>query len=148
MPTAQDVANMLLSWANRDGDLITNLKLQKLVYYIQAWHLVHFKKPLFNDVIEAWDLGPVIPTLYRCFKKFRYSAIKYTNTGNEQDAFTKKQLEYLVIAYDTFIKYSAHELVNMSHNETPWKIAFEKTDKIISHKSMKDYYSKLLTQNG
>jgi uncharacterized phage-associated protein len=145
LATANDVANIFLSWANDDGDLITNLKLQKLIYYAQAWHLVHFDKPLFNDVIEAWEFGPVIPDTYHQFKKFGYSAIKYKKTGDEKKVFTKNQLSYLIDVYDTFIKYSAHELVNMTHNEKPWRKAYNSADKTISLKLMKEYYSKLLT---
>jgi len=66
--TAQDVTDLMLYWANRDGDLISNLKLQKLLYYAQAWHLVNFDVPLFGDSIEAWDFGPVIPNVYRQYK--------------------------------------------------------------------------------
>jgi uncharacterized phage-associated protein len=50
---AIDVAKYFLNWANNKGDLITNLKMQKLLYYAQAWYLVNFKKPLFSDPIEA-----------------------------------------------------------------------------------------------
>lgn len=148
MATAVDVAKVFLLWANAEGDLITNLKLQKLIYYTQAWHLVHFSKPIFDDIIEAWEHGPVIPNLYHSFKRFGYSAIKYKEEGSEESVFTKNQISYLKSVYNTFIKFSAHELVNMSHNEDPWKKATQKADKIISHKSMKDFYSNLLRANG
>jgi len=139
------VANLFLGWANNEGDLITNLKMQKLLYYAQAWHLVYFKKPLFREAIQAWEFGPVVPKVYTEFKKFGYKPIKYDNTGKEKAPFTKQQLEYLTTCYDTFIKFSAHELVNMVHNEAPWKLTFNKKPySVIDHQVMKVFYSKLL----
>jgi len=144
MSSCIDVANLFLSWANRDGDLITNLKLQKLLYYAQAWHLVHLKKCLFNETIEAWELGPVVPVAYKEFKRFSFRPIEYKNNNHEEKRFTKEQLNFLVTCYSTFIKFPATELVNMSHNEDPWKNAYASPSKIISHHSMQKYYSELL----
>lgn len=144
MVTAKKVANLFLAWANEDGDLITNLKLQKLLYYAQAWHLVFFDEPLFSDSMEAWDWGPVVTTLYHEYKKYRYGAIVYKNNGNEKNNFTPDQMEYLKAFYNKFIGYSAHELVNMTHNETPWENASkQRGNKKISLNSMKTYYSSL-----
>jgi uncharacterized phage-associated protein len=151
MADAINVAELFLSWAHRDGDLITNLKMQKLLYYAQAWHLVNFnKKPLFNDGIEAWDFGPVIPSVYHEYKTFGYRPIPHAITKNEEAPFTPDQMEYLELLYDKFIRFSAHELVNMSHNEDPWKKAFNSDlyPKIISHEEMTKYYSKLLDNSN
>jgi uncharacterized phage-associated protein len=146
MVSCLDVSNLFLAWANREGEVITNLKMQKLLYYAQAWHLVHFKKPLFPETIEAWDFGPVVPSAYHNYKDFGCSPIAYKATGKEENSFTKNQIEYLTVFYDKFIKFSPHELVNMSHNEIPWKSAFKKLSitKIISHDVMKRYYENLL----
>ena len=140
---AIDVANYILSIANRDGDLISNLKLQKLLYYAQAWYLVNYNVPLFNERIEAWELGPVVREVYSHFKRFKSSPITYTVTGEESNCFTNKQVNYLNEFYDVFSKYTAHELVNMTHNEAPWKEAFE-AGYNISEKTMKEYYSAVL----
>ena len=88
MISSVDVANLFLSWANRDGDLITNLKMQKLLYYAQAWHLVYFKKPLFCDSIKAWSFGPIATDAYYAFKKFGYSPIQHKETGSEKEKFS------------------------------------------------------------
>jgi len=142
--SAIDVAKLFLCWANNDGDLITNLKIQKLLYYAQAWHLVYFRKPLFIENVEAWDFGPVIHEAYNHFKKFGSRSIRYKETGEEKSGFNKNQLMFLKDLYDVFIKYAAHELVNMTHNEEPWRKAYKSTDKIISHDSMKSFYSNVL----
>ena len=70
--THRDVAEYFLALANETGGTITNLKLQKLVYYAQAWHLANFDKPLFDAKFEAWVHGPVIPGLY---EEYRVSVI-------------------------------------------------------------------------
>ncbi|MGD9576708.1 MAG: Panacea domain-containing protein [Syntrophorhabdus sp.] len=144
MVKAKDVATLFLSWANTEGDLITNLKMQKLLYYAHAWHLANFHKPLFADRIEAWDLGPVIPSLYHDYKKYGGAPIRYKVIGKEHERFSSEQLDYLQAFYDRFIRFSAHELVNMSHNEQPWKTAFRSRTKLIDDDSMEQYYSALL----
>jgi len=144
MSSCIDVAKLFLSWANRDGDLITNLKIQKLLYYAQAWHLVHFKKNLFDEPIVAWELGPVVPVAYKEFKRFSFKPIEYKKNDKEEKGFTKEKLSFLNNCYSTFIKFPAHDLVNMSHNEDPWKIAYSTPSKIISYSSMQEYYSELL----
>lgn len=140
IPTAVDVSNLFLSWANRDGDVITNLKMQKLLYYAQAWHLVILNKPLFGDMIEAWEFGPVIPTAYRFFKKSGARPISYKSTGSESSVFTSAQMEFLKEFYGKFIGLSAHALVNATHNESPWIEAFDSGTNI-SLKAMKDFYT-------
>ena len=122
LPTlsASDVAYLFLAWANKDGDLISNLKMQKLLYYAQAWHLVHFDQPLFNNSIEAWEFGPVVPSVYHEFKVFGSSPIEYSEKTDVESLFREDQLEFLKEFYGTFIKFTAHELVSMTHAEKPW----------------------------
>lgn len=142
-PTAISVANIILHWANNDGELVTNLKMQKLLYYAQAWHLVNFNKPLFEESIEAWQLGPVVRSAYDVFKKYGNGPIKYKDEGGkEAEVFTSQQREFLKQFYDVYIRLKAHELVNMTHNEDPWKTAF-KLGVTIDEKEMKDFYTVL-----
>ncbi len=71
MHSVIDVANYFLSLVNEDqGEGITNMKMQKLVYYAQGFSLAMLNKPLFEEPIEAWQYGPVVPTLYHAFKKY------------------------------------------------------------------------------
>lgn len=142
--SALDVAKYFLQKANNDGDLITNLKIQKLLFYAQAWHLVNFNVPLFKEEIEAWNLGPVIREVYDAFRVYGATPIKYEETGRETEVFTDEQKNYLDEFYDIFSKFSAHELVNMSHSEPPWKEGVKAWHKVISPESMKKYYSSLI----
>jgi len=69
MKTCFDVANYFLKRQDPDaGDLMSNLKLQKLVYYAQGFHLAMENSPLFNEPIEAWEHGPVCVPLYHKYK--------------------------------------------------------------------------------
>src|SRR5262245_19575381 len=95
MVSYQEVAYVFLKWAYSEGEIISNLKMQKLLYYAQAWHLVFFNKPLFKEEIEAWDLGPVVSEAYQEFKSFGNDPLNYELDGTEEKPFTKPQLEYL-----------------------------------------------------
>ena len=144
--SALEVAKYLLNIANKEGDLISNLKLQKLLYYAQAWYLVNHDMPLFKEPIEAWALGPVVKEVYSQFKKFKASPINYQSTNQEAQVFTRKQIRYLDEFYDVFSKFTAHELVNMTHNDSPWKETFEKNENEIPLEAMKKYYTKALKE--
>jgi len=73
--SAKTVANYFLDLAWRDGVPIDPLKLQKLVYLAHGWSLVLLKRPLIREPFEAWNYGPVVPSLYRAFQKFGASPI-------------------------------------------------------------------------
>src|SRR5260221_3271487 len=70
-----DVADYFIRLANETGSFISNLKLQKLVYYAQAWHLGIKGAPLFQEDFQAWVHGPVIPELYQKYKSFAWQPI-------------------------------------------------------------------------
>jgi uncharacterized phage-associated protein len=144
MVKAHDVAKLFLKWARENGDTITNLKIQKLLYYAQAWYLVNYGRRLFDDDIEAWELGPAIRSIYGKWKKFNSMPIQYTPNGKEGDAFEKHQFEFLVEFYRIFSSFSSTALVSMTHNEDPWKKAFVSGENnIISPSFMKEYYTKI-----
>ncbi len=139
---AIDIARYFLCKANLDGDTITNLKMQKLLYYAQAWYLVNFDEPLYEDSIEAWYYGPAIHNIYTTFKKFGYKPIVYSHTEKEVEVFDKRQLDYLDHFYSKFIDYSAHTLSRATHKEDPWKDARARGDEYIENEAIKKYYKK------
>ena len=154
--SAGDVADLFLYWAAREGDVITNLKMQKLLYYAQAWHLVHFGHPLFRDDIEAWEYGPVVPAIYRKYKVHGNQPIpcdgnleKLEKKGTTIEAlFSTNQLEYLRELYSQFNAYTAHQLANMTHVEDPWKNTFRRGGSfVINPETMRKYYQKVLAES-
>ena len=66
----EQIANQLLINAADSGELMTNMKLQKMLYYQQGFHLAYFETPLFDEDIEAWMYGPVVPSMYEKYKEF------------------------------------------------------------------------------
>src|ERR1035437_5552959 len=73
--TASDVAKYFISSFQKKKKEISNLKLQKLLYYAQAWHLALYDAPLFDDKIEAWVHGPVVPGVFREYKRFVWNPL-------------------------------------------------------------------------
>ena len=140
MAELQQVAAYILNKANNDdaGDLISNLKLQKLVYYANGFHLAIFDTPLFHEGIDAWQHGPVVPELYREFKAFGRDAIKTPHYFNPEQ-LTDDVKELLDEVYEVYGQFSAWKLRNMTHEETPWKEADE-AGSFISETSMKEYF--------
>ena len=68
MVSAQDVADYIIWSSHESGSFISNLKLQKLLDYVQAWHLAVFGRPLFAEKLQAWLRGPAIPEIYRRYQ--------------------------------------------------------------------------------
>jgi uncharacterized phage-associated protein len=125
MPTSLDAAKFFLSACDVDaGDLISNLKMQKLVYYAQGVHLATTGKRLFDEDIEAWEHGPVAPKLYDEFKKFGDKAIDldFLDFSGYDKVLTEEQLEILADVYLTYGKFSAWALKDKTIEESPWKI--------------------------
>ena len=126
----------------REG--ITNLKLQKILYLAQAYYLAKFKKPLFNDKIEAWQYGPVIPNVYQEYKGNLNNPI--TIPENEA-SILEDDKEVLKRIWDLFGKYSTTKLVNITHSHRPWIEASKSKNKEITQKSIRDYYTPLFVVN-
>ncbi len=140
MAELKQIAAYILNKANSDdaGDLISNLKLQKLVYYAQGFHLVIFGSVLFQEPIDAWQHGPVVEDLYHEFKQFGRNAIP-TPEYFDAEKLTTDQKELLDEVYEVYGQFSAWKLRNMTHQEAPWKEADE-TGSFISDKSMTEYF--------
>jgi uncharacterized phage-associated protein len=144
--TVDKVADYILWFNHHIGGLITNLKLQKMVYYAQAWYLALYNKALFDDDFEAWVHGPVQPHLYQRFKKFRWDPIGYNPPYIDLPEHIKEHIKEVM---EVFSDYSAYTLEKMVHNEAPWRNARrgllhdEPSNNIISKDDMRDFYKKL-----
>lgn len=121
-----NVAKFFIKMANADeNDTITNLRLNKLLYFAQAWHLVRYDSPLFQDDFEAWNLGPVIPCVYRKYKNYGKNNIDFIAEDYDSDVFCSNELDLLFDVLDYYNKYSTSELVNMTHLKgSPWDNVF------------------------
>ena len=120
------------------GDSISNMKLQKLLYYAQGFALAILGKPLFEDDFEKWAYGPVLPVVYNKYKAFGSEAIPRPEGASLQD-YTDDERKLLDEVYYTFGQYSAWALSEMSHATAPWRDA--ELGRIISKDSMKTYFA-------
>ncbi len=143
---ARRIADAIISISRENKSEITNLKLQKLLYYAQAWYLVFNARPLFGENIEAWVHGPVVAKVFGDFKHLRWSAIDIPGTPANSEEIN----DHLKEVWGAYGKFSATELERMTHSESPWRdargslSADEPSRNLISHVSMKEYYSSLL----
>lgn len=146
-----DVADFLLCFSKKHGDVLTNLKLQKLLYYSQAWYLVIFGDVLFDEQIEAWVHGPVVYSVWDRFKVYQWSPI--TEEPRETNLPLRVK-EHLIEIFRVFGKYTAYDLELMTHKEEPWKKARhglpvdEASNNVIAVSDMKEFYLKLANNNG
>jgi len=138
MASVKNVANYILSLSNPDvGDYISNLKLQKLLYYAQGYHLAIFNKPLFEDEIEAWEYGPVVRSMYYAFRESGSSAIEPPSKIDDSE-FSDDQKDLLKEVYDVLGQFSALKLMDMTHKEPPWRNTPK--NNTISHAELKEYF--------
>ncbi|MGN6275319.1 MAG: Panacea domain-containing protein [Solirubrobacterales bacterium] len=139
MASAHDVAKYILE---RQGSVST-WKLQKLVYYTQAWHLVWAEKPLFQDRIEAWANGPVVPALYNQHRG-QFSVSKWRKGDAEK--LTEREKKTVDRVLEAYGNLSGQQLVRLTHNEGPWLEArqglasTERSNAQISLESMSAFY--------
>ena len=136
-----DVANYFLTLVDHEAeDCISNLKLQKLCYYAQGFFLSLHGKRLFDETLQAWQHGPVIPNLYQKYKEFGASCLIPDKGFNIQN-LPKEITEFLDDIYAEFGQYSAWRLRDMTHAETPWLSSYnKKKDDIISDDEMKKFF--------
>lgn len=144
MMPAHDVAKYFVSLVDEEaGDSITNLKLQKLLYYAQGVNLALNDAPLFVEPIEAWTHGPVVPRVYRAYKQHGGEAIPIERVN--LDLYPKDIRELLDEVYEVFGQFSAAKLRAMTHSESPWKDT--PPGAVISPESMKAYFKTVVTRD-
>ena len=138
MLTPQDVADYFLCQVDEDaGDNISNLKLQKLLYYAQGFHLALFNVPLFANPVHAWEHGPVVPDIYHKYKQFGANAIPAPSQVDFAK-FSKQDKELLNEVFKVFGQFSAWKLREMTHVEPPWKTT--KMGSVIPRKELAKYF--------
>ncbi len=149
MTKALDVARYLLRIAapteDEDSDYLTHLRLQKLLYYAQAWHLAAYDKPLFAGTIEAWRNGPVVRELYPSFSQYKSNVIP-PSEGDDAPELSERDKFFIRTVWGEYKNYSASALRDMTHSEKTWQQAFSAskssgTDVEITHDAMRDFFS-------
>ena len=151
-----DVCRHTINYSNDMNYGISNLKLQKVIYFIQAFFLISTSEPCFKEKIEAWDFGPVVPEAYREYNQFGSSNIprvSYIVEFDSEDIWNstvkryednsiceddQKRIEEVV---DKFSEYSATDLVAITHDQAPWKDAYvPRMNNEITVNAIKEYF--------
>lgn len=137
-----DIAEYFIGLAHDTGSFVSNLKLQKLVYYAQAWHLALYESPLFAEDFQAWIHGPVIPSLYQKYKPFGWQPI----SAEVNPDLPKATVQFLNDVADEYFACDAYELEQMTHAEFPWMQARRglppdaPSEAVIQKRWMQEYY--------
>ena len=133
---AIDIANKIISKTDLEhGDTISNLKLQKMMYYQQGFHLAYFGTPLFDEDIVAWQYGPVVPSVYKEYKSFESNSI---STSKEGISLSDDEEELFNNVYEEYNQFSAVALMKMTHEESPWKTT--EINSVISRDKMMAFF--------
>lgn len=136
--TAKQISRDVILYANQAECSVTNLKLQKTLYYLQGYYSKYFDEPLFSDEFEHWPYGPVVPSVYFEYCQFGAGAISvnafetpFSDFGNDE----KKAIRKVV---NECLHQTARSLVNKSHKEAPWLDA--NPSEIIPFSAIKHYF--------
>jgi uncharacterized phage-associated protein len=145
-PSVNMVADWFLSRVDREaGDAITHLKLQKLLYFAQAWYLANKGKPLFAAKFQAWAHGPVVREIYDRFKGQGWAGLE---APEQPPKLGKATVDYLEQVFGIYGKFGAKHLEELTHQHAPWVEArggidpAARCETVISEESMRDYYGK------
>ncbi|WP_072684032.1 Panacea domain-containing protein [Holdemania sp. Marseille-P2844] len=150
----KDVARYIINYCNDSNIPVSNLKLQKLLYFVQGVSFAAFGEACFTSEFEAWSFGPVMPEVYHEFKVFGSNSIPKVETYYDftdphdivktfdesvLDSNTKLLVELVV---KMFKNYSSTKLVSMTHAQAPWADVYEPDQKSIkiTNESIKKYF--------
>lgn len=147
--SAKDVAGylILLAAADEESEYLSPMRLQKLLYYVQGWHLARAGHPIFGEKLKAWANGPVVPQVWHQFRNYGREGISLKESSNPQLSDGEKL--FIDRVWDIYKDYSAISLSKMTHEEPPWKEARngllpeESSDKEITQVSMRRYFKSI-----
>lgn len=155
-----NVSRYVINYSNIKKYGVSNLKLQKLLYFIQAYFLIVNKETCFKEDIEAWDFGPVVPAAYHEYRLFGSSNIpsiksytvieknyndifqsKIKKIEFDETCISKNDRKLIEEVVDKFSDYSAADLVRMTHVQTPWMSAHGRgRNAIITIEAIRSYF--------
>lgn len=131
---------------NREvGEVVTHLRVQKLLYFAQAWHLLALERPLFNEDMQAWAHGPVVPSVFHALKEHGWQPLPLDGDSSGIDADSLEILEQVV---DIYGDYTAKRLERMTHEEEPWIATRgdlapeERCERAIPQQLIRDFYQR------
>lgn len=160
---AREVANFILDVCDKKSQPITNLELQKIMFFCHVWSLVTLKKPLIKNNFEAWQHGPVIQYVYRDFKKYKKSpitgrALKINKKNGKREVakydFNSQTINFLTNIIDFYSQLGAYHLVKLTHEaDGPWDRVWNSQNQTsigmeIANNAIIEHYSKTISANS
>lgn len=136
---ALQLSEYIIRRASERGQFVTNLKLQKTLYYVQGYLLRVYPEAAFNDEICHWQYGPVVPRVYFAYSPYGSSPLNSDETTNLPKV--EKSIKQLIdCVIDECLKHSARELVTKTHEEAPWEET--EPNQVITQDSITKYFCK------
>jgi uncharacterized phage-associated protein len=155
MYQAKDISYAFVRRGIEEGKPITQMKLQKLVYFAHGLHLADTEKELVKENFQAWKFGPVIPELYDVYKPYGSKPIddlfwlEFTGKKPEIIQFSPKALEAINATWDTFKDADTIGLSNWTHKaDSPWSKVYKEgvNNIVIPNESIKNYFKQFVIE--
>jgi uncharacterized phage-associated protein len=146
MTSSTRAANHVLGLAKDAGIALTPLQVMKLVYMAHGWHLAEHDEPLVNEPVQAWQYGPVLPSLYRMLKPFGAGRVEPSWLSNfilDRSEPSEKELKSLGDIFRAYSSYSGPALSNLTHKPgSPWSRVWRPgvTNLVIPNDLIKQHY--------
>lgn len=144
MYNAEEIARYIIYHEEKAGRPTNNLRIPKLLYFIQAQFLVNKNEPCFTDRIEAWDFGPVVPSVHCKLRFYAAGAIPFQ--GDLDFSISRHDRALIDAVLDCCARYSTTDLLEKTHGQAPWKDAYWRftigLDNEIPVESMRKYFCK------
>lgn len=138
-----NISGYIVEYCNKHYLHITHLRLQKLLYFIQAYFLIksNGERVAFNEEVEVWDLGPTVPCIFHQYKRFGSGQIPF-NDNSYSGIFSnddKKTIEEVILHFND---KSSIYIMEVTHNQKPWKEAYNKQnlERVITKNSIYEYF--------
>lgn len=141
MNRAKDHAAFLIAYSVKQGCPISNLKLQKLLYLAQAYALISKNRKLFEEPIEAWAFGPVVPSVYKLYKQYGCGSL--FKPDEDAETADSEDQKILTAVFEQFKSWSATDLTQLTLSQRPWQDAYAEGSKTeITISAIKEFFSK------
>lgn len=138
---ALDVAEYVVKYESEHGYLINNLKLQKILYFLQAQFVVFAGKSLFEEDLIAWDIGPVVNSVWLEYRRFGGASI-FIHPKNYRNEYIANEHRKMIDEFLEYIRpYSSTQLVDICHGQKPWQNARIRWNNVISLDELKDFFT-------
>ena len=147
--SAASVANAFIDIAVDNGFYLTNLKLQKLVYFAHGWYLAFTNTPLINDEVQSWKYGPVIQALHDDLKHYGLKPITKKIPTDKNIVYKSEDWDFLCSVYRKYSIFSPAQLIAMTHEPgSPWEQfgAGENDFQVISQEEIKKYFKAMINK--